>query len=61
MPDPGEPHRPEREDYPTDETYLDALEGWADMTYPPSEIRTFHEARTGMHDIEKYLEENSER
>jgi hypothetical protein len=61
MPDPGEPHRPEREEYQSDDDYLHDLERYADMMYPPHEIKIIHEARMGVREIEEYLEENHDR
>lgn len=60
MPDPGEPHRPDREDYENDTDFLNDLEDYAEMTYPPQEIKIVHESRMGMHEIEDYLRENHE-
>lgn len=61
MPDPGEPHRPEREHFASEADYREALETYAKMMYPPQEIKVIWESRMGVHEIERFLEDPSER
>jgi hypothetical protein len=60
MPDPGEPHRPEREHFASDEDYLSALEMYVQLVYPPEEVALLWEAQLGVRDIEEFLEHRNE-
>jgi hypothetical protein len=53
MPDPGEPHRPQREHFASDADYRKALE----TTYPPELSLSDQEMR----DIEEFLEDHRDR
>lgn len=58
MPEPGEPHRPERDHFASDNDYLDALEQYTRILYPSAEIAMIRESSMGIPEIEQYLEDH---
>lgn len=58
MPDPGEPHHPEREHYDTEEEYWRAVDDYTNMILPPELIAARLKAVEGQAEIEAYLEEH---
>jgi hypothetical protein len=61
MPDPGEPHRPKRDHFASDEDYRAALDDYDQIMNPPQETETTRLSNRGISEIEQFLEDRSER
>lgn len=61
MPDPGEPHAPDPDDYESVADYLDAIDLFTRQRLTPEEMKIRRESIMGMIKLERLLEYEAEK